>query len=225
MMIALAGLLLIAAPASAPPASTAAGYAGYYETKQMDVAGGLELKADGKFRYALSYGAVDEEGEGNWTSDGKSVRLTSSPMPKAPSFELVRDDPGPKGQLWVTFDKSTFNWTGRGDAIATALGVNGRGMVTAASSDGHVDSGGHILTPIDPLVPVYAPPGGAVPLSVDRGHRLLFRFHPNDLGRPRFNGELLKADGSDLVLDRYDAEIRFLRVRMYKAAESPKRGR
>src|SRR3982751_96049 len=135
MMIAFAGLLLIAAPASAAPS-----YAGYYETKQMEVAGGLELKADGKFRYALAYGAVDEEGEGNWTSDGNAVRLTSNPMPKAPSFELVRDDHAPKGQVWVTFDKSTFNWTGRVDAIATALGVKGRGMVTAASSDGHVDS-------------------------------------------------------------------------------------
>ena len=100
-MIGLAGLSLFAAPATASPS-----FAGYYETSQMEVAGGLDLKLNGKFRYALSYGAVDEEGEGDWTSDGKTVRLTSNPMPKGPTFELVRDDPAPKGQVWMTFDKS-----------------------------------------------------------------------------------------------------------------------
>src|SRR5205085_9436835 len=159
-MIGLAGLLLIAAPASALPS-----YAGYYETSQMEIAGGLELKADGKFRYVLSYGAVDEEGEGDWTFDGKSVRLTSNPMPKAPSFELLRDDPAPKGQVWMKFDKSSFNWTGRVDAIATAVGIKGRGLVTATGGDGRVESGGHVLTSIEPLVPVYAIPGGSVPLN------------------------------------------------------------
>jgi hypothetical protein len=219
-MIGLAGLLLLAAPASAAPS-----FAGYYEVRQMEVAGGLDLKPDGRFRYALSYGAVDEQGEGNWTSDGKIVRLTSNPMPKGPSFELVRDDPAPRGQVWMTFDKSGFNWTGRVDAIATALGMNGKGLVTASSSDGRVDSGGRVLTSIEPLVPIYAIPGGAVRLTPDRGHRLLFRFHPNDLGRAMFKGQVLTSNGSALLLDRYDTEIRFLRVRSYKAPGSPKRGR
>jgi hypothetical protein len=220
MMIAVAGLLLIAAPASDAPS-----YAGLYEVRQMEVAGGLELKLDGKFRYALSYGAVDEEGQGNWTSDGKTVRLTSDPMPKAPSFELLRDDPAPKGQLWMTFDKASFNWTGRVSAIATAQGLEGKGRVSASPSDGRVETGGRILTSVEPLVPVYASPGGVVRLSPQRGHRLLFRFHPNDLGRPIFQGQQLASDGSTLLLDRYDTIIRFLRVRTYKAAGREKRGR
>jgi len=220
MMIGLAGLLLIGAPAAANP-----NLAGYYESRQMEVAGGLDLKPNGKFRYALSYGAVDEEGEGDWTSDGKTVRLTSNPMPKGPTFELVRDDPAPKGQVWMTFDKASFNWTGRVDAIATVLGMSGKGLVTASSSDGRVESGGRTLTSIEPLVPMYRVPGGAVRLSPDRGHRLLFRFHPNDIGRPMFKGQLLTNDGSALLLDRYDTVIRFLRVRTYKAPGSPKRVR
>src|SRR5215213_3060930 len=201
-MIGLAGLLLVVAPAAANP-----NFAGYYESRQMEVAGGLDLKLDGKFRYALSYGAMDEQGEGDWTSDGKTVRLTSNPMPKAPSFELVRDDPAPRGQLWMTFDKASFNWTGRVDAIATAQGLKGKGRVSASSSDGRVETGGHILTSVEPLVPVYASPGGVVPLSPERGHRLLFRFHPNDLGRAVFQGQKLTADGSTLLLDRYDTTI------------------
>jgi len=212
--------LLGVAPAAANPS-----FAGYYESRQMEVAAGLELKPNGKFRYALSYGAVDEEGEGDWTSDGKTVRLTSNPMPKGPTFELVRDDPAPKGQVWMTFDKASFKWTGRVDAIATVLGMSGKGLVTASSSDGRVESGGRTLTSIEPLVPMYRIPGGAVRLSPDRGHRLLFRFHPNDIGRPMFKGQLLTNDGSALLLDRYDTVIRFLRVRTYKTPGSPKRVR
>ena len=68
------------------------------------------LKGDGHFRYALSYGAVDEECEGGWTFDGKTVWLTSKPMPKAPSFELVRDDPAPKGELFMTLEDPGFEW-------------------------------------------------------------------------------------------------------------------
>ena len=57
--------------------------AGYYETNQIEVAAALELQTGGHFRYALEYGAVSERGEGDWGFDGRSVRLTSNPMPPA----------------------------------------------------------------------------------------------------------------------------------------------
>lgn len=217
-MYAAISLLLMAATAGAQSP------AGYYEIHQMEVGGGLELKADGHFRYALEYGAVSEEGEGDWTYDGSAVRLTSRPMPRTPSFELVRDDPAPKGQLWMTFDKSSFNWTGRVDGIATAIGVNGKGRVTTGS-DGRVDSGGHILTSIEPLIPVYATSGGHFALSTDRGHRMLFRFHPNDLGKAAFRGEVLERSGTDLSMERYDTVVRFVRVKPYQDPRKPNRGR
>lgn len=93
-MLALAALWL-----AAVPAPTSSSVAGLYQIHQMEMGGGLQLLKNGHFRYALSYGAVDEEGKGNWTFDGKTVRLTSNPMPKAPSFELVHDDPAPKASF------------------------------------------------------------------------------------------------------------------------------
>src|SRR6478735_1429969 len=134
-MIGLAGLLLFAAPATASPS-----FAGYYETSQMEVAGGLDLKPNGKFRYALSYGAVDEQGEGDWTSDGKTVRLTSNPMPKAPTFELVRDDPAPKGQLFMTLENPGFEWGHPLEAIATHDSKSG--FEISADDSGRVDLSG-----------------------------------------------------------------------------------
>jgi hypothetical protein len=198
-------LAAVALMAAAPPS-----VAGLYESHQMEIGAALELKADGHCRYQLDYGAVSEAAEGNWAFDGQSVRLTSNPTPKAPRFELVRDDPAPKGEVSISVENSGWSWTGRIDAIATAVGVTGQGRVTAAS-DGRVDSGGKVLTSIEPLVPVYDTPAGRIPLDPARGHRLLLRFHANDLGKAAFVGEPLKLDGGDLLLQRYDTVIRFVR--------------
>lgn len=206
MKLILSALLIGAAP---QPAAVQA-VAGMYEIRTMEVGGGLELRADGRFRYALEYGAASEEAEGKWTYDGRTVRLTSEPMPKAPAFELVRDDMAPKGQVWMTFEKG-FNWNGRVDALATAQGVPDKGLVTTEGG-GRVNSGGRILTSIEPLVPVYGTPGGAVRLDPSRGHRLLFRFHPNDVGKAAFRGEALSLEGKDLILHRYDTKVRFVRA-------------
>ena len=200
--------VLLAAAAAAPAPSPV----GMYETHQMEVAAGLELKADHKFRYALSYGAVDEEGAGDWTFDGKTARLTSNPMPKAPSFELVRDDPAPRGQLYMTLEDPGFEWGHPLEAIATHDSKDG--FEISADDSGRVDLAGKpAVVAIAPEMPVYGPTGQIFQLSQDRGHRLLFRFHRNDLGRARFDHEPLERRDGDLFLQRYDTLFRFVKVR------------
>jgi hypothetical protein len=190
----------------------AADVAGVYETHQIEVAAALELKPDGHFRYALSYGAVDEEAEGDWTFDGKAVRLTSNPMPKAPSFELVRDDPAPKGELSMTLEDPGFAWGHGLEALARA--ESNRLFEISADDSGHVDlTGRPPVQAIAPEMPVYGPTGQLFPLSTDRGHRLLFRFHANDLGKARFDPQEVRLNGTDLVMDRYDTSFRFVKVR------------
>ena len=206
-MIGLAALLMVATPAP-----TKASLAGQYEVHQMEVGGGLELKRDGHFRYALSYGAVDEEGAGDWTFDGKTVQLTSNPMPKAPSFELVHDDSAPKGELYMTLEDPGFQWGHPLEALATEDMKSG--FEIDADDSGRVDlSGKPAIAAIAPLMPVYGPTGEIFHLAPDRGHRLLFRFHANDLGKARFDRQPLSISGNGLTLQRYDAEIRFIRVR------------
>jgi hypothetical protein len=205
VVIAAAGLLAMsAAPAPSP--------AGMYETHQMEVAAGLELKPDHHFRYVLSYGAVDEEGEGDWTFDGKKVLLTSNPMPRAPSFELVRDDPVPKGQLYMTLEDPGFEWGHPLEAIGTSDSKTG--FEISADDSGRVDLGGKpAVVAIAPEMPVFGPTGQIFQLSQDRGHRLVFRFHRNDLGRARFDREPLEQRDGDLLLKRYDTLFRFVKVR------------
>jgi len=176
------------------------------------VAAALELKPDGHFRYALSYGAVDEEAEGDWTFDGKAVRLTSNPMPKAPSFELVRDDPAPKGELSMTLEDPAFAWGHGLEALARA--ESNRLFEISADDSGHVDlTGKPPVQAIAPEMPVYGPTGQLFPFSTDLGHRLLFRFHANDLGKSRFDRQEVRLNGTDLVMDRYDTSFRFVKVR------------
>jgi hypothetical protein len=203
-------LTLLLAAAVAAPASPAP--VGLYEIHQMEMAGGLELKRDGHFRYALTYGAVDEEGEGDWTLDGDTVRLTSNPMPKAPSFELVRDDPAPKGELYLRLEDPGFEWGHPLEAMASDEAQ--RGYELSADDSGRVDlTGKPPMVAIAPEMPVFGPTGDIFLLSRDRGHRMLFRFHRNDLGKARFDKEPLTRNGTDLLLERYDTKIRFVKVR------------
>jgi len=204
-------LLAAAFLALAPVVPATASPAGLYQIRQMEMGGGLELKADGHFRYALSYGAVDEEGEGIWTFDGKAVLLTSKPMPKEPSFELVHDLPAPKGELYLALEDPGFQWGHPLEVIATADLKSG--FEVTADENGKVDlSGKPPIIAVAPKMPVYGPTGQIFRLDGDRGHRLLFRFHRNDLGKVAFDKQQLTRDGSTLHLNRYDTDIRFIRV-------------
>jgi hypothetical protein len=201
-----AALLLLAA------GSSAASPVGSYATRQMEVAAALELKPDHRFRYALTYGAVDEEAQGTWSFDGKTVRLTSVPMPKAPSFELVRDDPAPKGELYLTLEDPGFEW---GHPLyALAADESKQAFEVEADDSGRVDlSGKPPVAMVAPEMPVFGPTGDVFKLSSDRGHKLLFRFHRNDLGKARFDSEPLVVSGKALLLERYDTTFRFVKVR------------
>jgi hypothetical protein len=201
-MIAAAALLLAPAPT----------VAGLYQAHQMEVGAALDLKPDGHFRYQLDYGAVSEHAEGDWSFDGKTVRLTTRPAPKPPGFELVRDEPAPAGELAMSLEPPGFGEGYRLDAIGTDAATGETGRVTS-DEQGRVEAGRHKLSAVDPLVPVYGIVGGHFPLSADRGHRLLLRFHANDLGTAAFDGEPLSLTDGGLVLNRYESEIRFIRVR------------
>jgi hypothetical protein len=199
----LAGLLLLA---------PAAAVAGLYQAHEMEVGAALELQGNGHFRYQLDYGAVSEHAEGDWSFDGRTLRLTTRPAPKPPSFELVRDDPAPAGEVAMALEPPGFGGGYRLDAIATDAASGERGRVTT-DEQGRLDAGGHALSALDPLVPVYGTVGGHFSLSAGRGHRLILRFHPNDLGTAAFDGEPLVFTDGGPVLKRYDREIRFMRVR------------
>lgn len=204
-------LVAIMAAVAGANAAVPIAQTGYFESRQPEVAAALELGPDGRFRYALDYGAVSEMAEGKWTSDGRTVFLTSDPMPNAPSFAVVSDEPAPAGQYVVQLESPGFDWGGPLEFVATVDGASapvrvkpdGNGKVTGLS--------GRIAT-ISPIVPVYDIVSKPTVLAGDGGHKLTFRFERNDLGKARFDAQPLAIDDGGLRLDRYETTIRLVRV-------------
>lgn len=208
MLLRLAAASLAACAASAP-AKPPPEVTGLYEIRQMEMAGGLELMPDGHFRYALEYGAVSEQGEGRWLAEMDQVTLTSDPMPRAPAFEVVKDEPAQPGELWVSLAPPGFgSWTAPLEMLVTLRGESEPWEIRA-NADGSVSLDGKVATSIRPLVPVYGIAGAPIPLSGSRGHKILLRFAPNDLGKALFDDQPLMIEGDTLVLYRYDAKIVF----------------
>ena len=193
-------------------AASATSLPGLYATDQMEMAGALELQPSGHFRYQFDYGAVSESAEGDWRLDGTTVRLTSNPMPRQPGFALVSDGSAPVGELYVAIEDSRFGtWT----PLAVELTVDGSKdpVRTYADDNGRVEGPpGHRIMAVKMLLPANETGGSPVQLSQDRGHRLLFRLEPNDIGTAAFHGEPLTLDGSNMVMHHYDAEIVFHRA-------------
>lgn len=205
MAMQLPALLLAAAPLQQSPV-------GLYEIHQMEMAGGLELRRDGHFRYALTYGAIDEESQGDWTFDGKVVRLTTKPMPKEPTFDLVSDTPAAKCTLSLSVDWGRFGWSSPPNVLVGYAGAPRELHFLQADDGGNVHLESCSVSSVRPIVPMFGIPGAALNISAATGHKLSLRFVPNDLGQAAFHGQTLRIDGPALVMDRYDAEIRFLRV-------------
>jgi hypothetical protein len=204
-------VVLVLTAAAPPPAPSSV--AGLYEIHEMEMAGGLELRPDGHFRYAFTYGAVDEQSEGDWTFDGAAVHLTSRPMPRQPTFALVRDTPAPKCTLSISVDWGRFGWSSAPDVLVAYRDSPKELHLAQADQSGTFHPANCAVTTVIPLVPMFDVAGEPLNLSPATGHKLALRFVPNQLGHVAFRAEPLKMDGSALVWERYDAEIRFLRVR------------
>lgn len=88
----------IVIPAIVAPA-TVQELAGQYRLSQMEMAGALELRADGRFRYSLDYGAISEAAEGRWSMSANAVKLTSEPMNPDTLYDMERNDADLQGEV------------------------------------------------------------------------------------------------------------------------------
>ena len=204
--------LLAVTLAFAAPIARAASLVGTYDGGQMEIAAGLELQAGGRFRYALSYGALDEEAAGRWTTNGDRVLLTSDPV-IPPRFVLVWHGRGADGMLQVSLDVPKGLSRQYFDALITTTGgatqrkqFADEGLLSPFTSDNAPSS-------LRMLFPVFSVAGEPVPLDPSSGYSLRFRFEPNDLGKANFQATPLRIVGGDLLLDRHGRTIRFRRSR------------
>ena len=208
---ALALAFALTCAAAAPIRAQPAGLAGTYDGRQMEMATGLELKPDGRFRYALSYGALDEEAAGRWTASGDRVILTSDPV-RAPRFVLVSHGKGQDGMLRLDLDVP--KGVSRQYFDAEIAGANGAVQRRQLSEEGlaYPFASNDRPTGIRLVLQMYHIGSEPVRLDPGSGYAVRFRFEPNDIGKADFRGTALRIVGTDLVLDRHGRTIRFKRT-------------
>ena len=212
--------LLLAAAMSASPAfaqappetPTAAGLVGTYDGHRMEMAAGLELKADGRFEYGLSYGALDEQAEGVWTVENGQVLLTTTPPVVPPRFVLLGQSEAPAGQLQITLDLPDGMSRQYFDAeFHMADGtVTGR-QLNEDQTPFEIDPGQQPAS-VSLTLPILNVSSENVPLAKGQGHRIAFRFEPHDAGKAAFDHTPLAIDHGDLVLTKFGETIRFRRT-------------
>ena len=209
-MAGLAPLLLLLANAAADPHP--AQYVGRYNGGQMEVAAALELSADGRFRYALSYGALDEQASGTWHAEGAGVVLDSDAV-KAPRFVLLGQERGEARvvQLGLELPEGT-------DAQFFLAGIE---LADGRVMGGHFSAEGYSF-PLEPgqepvrvqiALPMFDISSDPVSVDPARGLRFRFRFEPNELGRVDFRGTLLRVEKGQLLLDRHGVALHFRRMK------------
>lgn len=180
-------------------AAAPAGVEGSYMLDGVrEAAGGLELQPGGRFRYAFTYGALDEQAEGRWRQDGTRILLTTDPPPRPPEWSLVLAEPG--------------------DAKLFALileGPNGRPVpnieVEVRMQDGSVEKGmtqsewleadldDRMPAAVTFRIPVFEVASPAFPVDVAKARRYRFRLDPHDLGVRDFRDWPLEIRGEMLA--------------------------
>jgi hypothetical protein len=205
---ALGGAAMAAAPT---PAADTANLVGSYDGGQVEIAAMLELGADGRFHYGLSYGALDEEAFGKWELDGSRVLLTSDPV-AAPRFLMLEARPLHARRLELKLDLP--QGMDRQYFTARVRLADGRSIERQLSETGLVLplGRGERAVSVLLLLPVYELAGAPLPLPPGLGVAAHLRFDANDLGKVAFAREPLQIGPEGLVLERYGRQIVFRRT-------------
>jgi hypothetical protein len=183
--------------------------AGLYTASQAEVGAMLELGEDGRYRYQLSYGALDEWSAGVWARQDDAVVLKSDPS-VAPAFE-VSDEGSSNGNLSVQlvlpsgFDPQYF-------AITLHRQDGSASFESMASGTLDIPMGDNPVVSMRPVLPVMDVTGPEVAIPAG-GAALRIVFKPNDLGFAAFTDEVLERNGDAFELARHGIAVRLRRAR------------
>jgi hypothetical protein len=201
----LAALLLLAAT----PAF--AGVEGVYRLEGVhEAASGLELTADGHFRYGLTYGALDEAGKGGWVREGNRILLTTEPAWTPPVFEPVSARLNTEFPLRVQVtgpDGGQMSWP-IDVVLSDADGTETEGYTQPYGYIPNLAEGTKI-TAVKLGLAVFGVISPPFPVDLARANDLTFRLVPNSLGQPPFKDQPLLIEGDDLIMLRGDGRLTY----------------
>ena len=195
------------------------GREGLYVAQMMETATGLELGADGRFRWAFSQGALDMMAEGRWrVAEDGAVLLDTEPAVRPPASELLGTGSERGREVVVRISDAA----GRTPEYLTveAEYESGEPSYARISDDSYRfgPAAGRRIVAIRILIQFagYASERFELP----RGANLMrLRFAPNDLGRANFRAERLLAEQDALTLNFLGQPIRYQRLSAEEMAQ------
>lgn len=204
-------MLFLAIPVAAAQPHEPAGR--YRLTGVHDAASELELTPDGRFRYYLVYGALDEMAEGIWRRQGPQYRLTTQPTPVPPQFLLEKAELTPAPGLAVKVRGPD------GDGIA-GIDISVR-LDDGSEMEGYTqEDGWQLVVPagrraetISLAIPIYGVRSPDFPVNLARANRLGFVLETNDLGQVDFRDMLLEPGDGYVEMIRDGARLRYEKVK------------
>ncbi|HJQ17091.1 MAG TPA: hypothetical protein VJ859_08815 [Allosphingosinicella sp.] len=177
---------------------------------EQDVASELVLRDDGHFLYVLAAGALDEHAEGRWTSDGKTVRLTTEPKPRPAVFRA-----GPTARTAEVPLRVRVTWPdGRGiPGVDFAIGFDSGSPIT-----NYTQEDGWSLPPDEKRHPrwvefalsMYALKSQRFAVNSAAANDLAFVIEPNDLGVAEFQELPLTIGKGRLLMHRYGGTLTYV---------------
>lgn len=194
------------------PATADDGVVGLYRLEGVhDAAGELVVLADGRFEYALAYGALDERAQGHWLRHANGLDLMTEPKPVPPSFQ-----PAPRGAQTPEAPTVRVAWpNGRGIA-----GVDLRiGFDSGDPVDAYTQEDGWRLPPdehralrwIELAEPIHGIRSARFAIDDAAQGTLNFVLVPNDIGVVDFSGMPVDVLPDRLVVHRGGGEMLFVR--------------
>lgn len=197
----------------AAPADARSPYAGRYRVAiGPDTAGVLELAPDGRFRYVLSEGALDEHADGTWTETGGDIRLTTTPKPVPPSFARGPDTTGDGAATIQVKLKDGRELAG----VDFRLGLtNGSSLAGYTQAEGwsFEQTGDRRIAWVELHEPIYGVTSERIAIDPPATGGLVFLLTPNDIDVVDFDNAQLEKRSDDFVLHRRERDLRMVRER------------
>ncbi|SMF69432.1 hypothetical protein [Allosphingosinicella indica] len=190
----------------------ATGPEGLYLLSKPETASAIELRADGRFRWMFTQGALDLDAVGRWRADGDRIVLDSDPKPIPPRFEIEGRAPGESGIIAVRVVHTDGEPIDGVDvAIRYASGdpdigyTNDGGVARFTPEAGRTPTGIAVTIGMFGLAPREF---AEVPVA---GEVITIRLHPNDLGTETFEALPVQRSGDALELEWRGETLRYAR--------------
>ncbi|WP_374396425.1 hypothetical protein [Sphingopyxis sp.] len=206
-------LLLAIALLAAPALAQDNAFVGEYSIAEgPDVGGGLLIRDDGRFQYALAAGALDERAEGRWEAKGDAICLTTEPKPVPPAFEK-----GTPIAVEGAIPTLLVTWP-NGEGIP---GVDFRiGFDSGDPAEGYTQYYGWTMPEDDKRAPrwievsepIHGISAPRFELTEADGGKLRLTLIPNDIGVVDMENACLEKTDRGVVLHRKEGDIRFVRM-------------